>query len=75
MSTAMTSFGDPLMFFHSNATNPNGPMFTGTGFAGATTGSGNCDVYIISDGIHPNDAGHAYMASWLADAITNVVLP
>lgn len=39
---------------------------TGTGRVGATTGVGNADTYISSDGIHPSDAGHAYLAARLA---------
>jgi lysophospholipase L1-like esterase len=73
MSSAMAAFGDPMMFFIPNVNDLNGPCFTGTGHVGATTGSGNCDVYIGSDGIHPNDAGHAYMAAWIADAMRRVV--
>lgn len=36
------------------------PWFTGTGKVGATTGSGNSDAYVYSDGIHPTQAGHDY---------------
>jgi lysophospholipase L1-like esterase len=75
MLAAMNSFADPLMFFLPNATNVDGPMFTGTGFSGTPHNDGNCDFYIINDGIHPNDAGHAYMAGWLADNIIRRVLP
>ena len=40
----------------------HGPWITGTGRVGATTGSGNADIYIGTDAIHPTDAGHAYIA-------------
>ncbi|MFE9812391.1 SGNH/GDSL hydrolase family protein [Streptomyces sp. NPDC005548] len=40
----------------------HGPFITGTGKVGSTTGSGNADIYVGSDGIHPTDAGHAYLA-------------
>jgi lysophospholipase L1-like esterase len=36
--------------------------WTGTGNAGATTGSGNCDVFVSSDGTHPTAAGHDFIA-------------
>jgi len=38
----------------------NSAIFTGTGRAGATTGSGNGDLYIQSDAAHPNQAGSDY---------------
>jgi lysophospholipase L1-like esterase len=44
------------------------PILTGTGTVGAPTGSGNCDVYIVSGDVHPNAAGHIYMGKWLASA-------
>jgi lysophospholipase L1-like esterase len=75
MSSAMQSFGDPLMFFLPNTlNNPSGALFTGTGNTAAPAGNGNCDVYIGTDSIHPNDLGHAYMAGWFADNITRLVL-
>lgn len=40
----------------------HGPWITGTGNTSAPTGSGNADIYIGSDGVHPTDAGHAYIA-------------
>ena len=44
-------------------------LWTGTGKVGATTGTGNCDLYVSSDGVHPTDAGHAAIGSALAHAI------
>lgn len=35
---------------------------TGTGFSGSTNGSGNADVYIGSDDVHPTLSGHSYFA-------------
>ena len=46
-------------------------LWTGTGKVGATTGTGNCDLYVSSDGVHPTDAGHAAIGSALAHAITH----
>lgn len=48
-----------------------GPWITGTGRAGAATGSGNADIFIGTDAVHPNDEGHKHIAnlmaaSWLA---------
>lgn len=39
-----------------------GSWITGTGNTGAPTGTGNADLYIGTDGIHPNDAGHVYLS-------------
>jgi lysophospholipase L1-like esterase len=75
MAEAVAAFNDPLVFYFPEITNPEGAWFTGTGSTAALTGSGNCDIYISSDGIHPNDAGHAFLAGRLRDAITRTVLP
>lgn len=48
------------------------PWITGTGKLGATTGTGNADLYIYSDGIHLTDAGHRYKARRVADFIRNL---
>lgn len=42
---------------------------TGTGKSGATTGSGNADLYTGTDGIHPTQAGHDYLGQRVAAAI------
>ncbi|MET9467775.1 SGNH/GDSL hydrolase family protein [Streptomyces sp. NPDC006544] len=47
----------------------HGPWITGTGRVGATTGSGNADIYIGTDATHPTDAGHTYLASRVVAAI------
>lgn len=44
-------------------------LWTGTGKVGTPTGTGNCDLYVSSDGTHPTDAGHAAIGSALAHAI------
>jgi lysophospholipase L1-like esterase len=50
------SFFDPI----------NEGWITGTGHVGALTGSGNADIMIGSDGIHPTQAGHDYYARRIA---------
>jgi lysophospholipase L1-like esterase len=52
-----------------------GAWITGTGRVGATTGSGNADVYIGTDAIHPTDAGHSYLARRIAAAIQELSTP
>lgn len=47
----------------------HGAWITGTGRAGATTGTGNADTYIGTDAIHPTDAGHAYLAKRITAAL------
>jgi lysophospholipase L1-like esterase len=44
--------------------------FTGTGRVGATTGSGNSDIFTSSDALHPTDAGHGYIGRRIAQGIT-----
>lgn len=45
------------------------PWFTGTGKVGSTTGSGNSDTYVYSDGVHPTQAGHDYAGVRFADEL------
>jgi lysophospholipase L1-like esterase len=47
-----------------------GPFISGTGHVGATTNAGNADAYIGTDGVHPTDAGHTYLARRIANALT-----
>ncbi len=50
------------------------PVYTtGTGYVGATTGAGNSDIYVSSDGLHLNDAGYAYHAHRLAADIRKAI--
>jgi lysophospholipase L1-like esterase len=72
MAAAVAAFADPLVFFIPEITGAAGPYFTGTGSTAAPAGNGNCDVYISSDAIHPNDAGHAFLAGRLADDIRRI---
>ena len=44
-------------------------LWTGSGYIGATTGYGNCDLIVSSDGVHPSSAGHELIAKSLAQAI------
>ena len=73
ITAAVTAFNDPLVFNILSITDPDGPWMTGTGSTAAPTGSGNCDVYVGADSVHPNDAGHAYLAGRLADAMMRQV--
>lgn len=41
-------------------------VFTGTGDSSAKTGDGNADIYISSDGIHPNQSGHNHIGRFFA---------
>jgi lysophospholipase L1-like esterase len=51
----------------------HGPFITGTGKAGATTGNGNADLYIGTDGVHPTDAGHIYLARRIAASVRELL--
>jgi lysophospholipase L1-like esterase len=52
----------------------HGAWITGTGRVGATTGSGNADIYIGTDAVHPTDAGHVYLARRITAAIRELML-
>lgn len=43
----------------------------GTGKSGATTGDGNADFFIGTDGVHPTHEGHKYIARRFFQGITN----
>lgn len=47
-----------------------GAWITGTGKVGVTTGIGNADTWISSDGVHPTDTGHIGLARRITAAIT-----
>jgi lysophospholipase L1-like esterase len=49
--------------------------FTGTGRVGATTGSGNSDVYTSSDGLHPAPLGHEAIGRRMFGAIVSASSP
>lgn len=48
-------------------------LWTGTGQVGSTTGSGNSDLLVSSDGTHPSQAGHEMIGSTLAGLIVSEV--
>lgn len=49
------------------------PIFTGSGKVGSTTGVGNSDLDIASDGTHPTDAGSLWLGVSLAYAIEQAI--
>ena len=69
IKAAVTAMGDPKIFFIPISTDVNGPWFHGTGTTSATDGTGNTDIYIGSDGTHPNDIGHKFLGLRCADAV------
>lgn len=63
---------DPLSHFIPVATDTP-PWNTGSGHVGATTGTGNSDVYTNNDNTHPSNAGHAYIATRMAATIRTII--
>lgn len=61
--------------FVAQATGFGVPWFTGTGRVGNTTGSGNSDVYVYSDTVHPTQSGHDYAGVRFADALREALVP
>jgi lysophospholipase L1-like esterase len=68
---AVAATGDPMCRFVpvSLSEGGNRPWIFGTGKAGALNTTGNSDLYIGSDGTHPNDAGHAHLGARGAAAV------
>lgn len=50
------------------------PWITGTGNATNQVGDGNADLYVGADGVHPNDAGHRYIARRMALALEQALV-
>lgn len=48
-------------------------LWSGTGRVGATTGYGNCDLIVCSDGTHPSSAGHELIGKTLAQLIAATI--
>ena len=46
-----------------------GAWVSGAGKSGSTTGSGNADIFLGSDGVHPTQAGHTYYGARIAHAV------
>lgn len=67
-----TTWNDPNSIFIADSTSlnggPGGSRQWGTGYQGATNGTGNNDIYCYTDGTHPSNAGHSYRANWIAEA-------
>ncbi len=62
------SWADPFsMFIPVSPTYATAWMY-GTGYEGATNGSGNSDLYVSTDGTHPNRSGHLYLGGKLNTA-------
>lgn len=62
LAAAFASWADPFSKFIPVTTDPNGAWLTGTGRVGAPNGTGNSDIYVSSDGIHPEQpAGQVYL--------------
>lgn len=53
LATQFGVWNDPFSKFIPFSTDPAGAWITGTGFVGSTNGSGNSDIYVSSDGTHP----------------------
>ena len=67
VAAAFSAWADPFSAFIPVATAAS-PWLTGTGTVAATNASGNCDVYLNSDAVHPaGEAGAAYYAGRLRD--------
>jgi hypothetical protein len=52
----------------------NGAWQTGTGKVGTTTGTGNGDIYVSSDGTHPSGPGATYLEERMTTSIRDSIL-
>ncbi|UPT93901.1 hypothetical protein J4G48_0031825 [Bradyrhizobium barranii subsp. apii] len=72
IAAGVTSFADPLCAFAPVSTDTP-PWISGTGYNGATNGSGNSDLYIDTDNVHQSLAGAEFEAFRTATAIRNAL--
>lgn len=70
---AVDAIADPFTVKVPISTRPEGALITGTGRIGATTGTGNSDIYTDTDGVHPPTAGHAFIGKWAAGQVLAAV--
>lgn len=72
LQSTFNAWADPFSVFIPVSTAVE-PWEFGTGFAGATNGTGNSDNYVSSDGVHDLALGQAYRAQRMADSIRDAV--
>jgi lysophospholipase L1-like esterase len=72
IQSAVTALNEANVLFLPCSTEVS-PWTFGTGYIGATNGSGNSDRAIGSDGLHPSDAGHALIAARFASAYRRAI--
>ncbi len=53
---------------------PTGPWQTGTGTSAAPNGTGNGDLYLSADGVHPNPVGFGYLGLRIATDLRAALL-
>jgi hypothetical protein len=73
VKAGVAAVGDPRVIYLDNSQGV-APWQTGTGYAGATTGSGNGDNDVSSDGTHPTDIGHQRLAQKIGLAMGKALL-
>lgn len=59
---------DPFKLFIPVSPNFATAWLNGTGYEGATNGTGNSDTYISTDATHPNRTGHLYLGQKMDEA-------
>lgn len=72
LQATYNAWADPFSVFIPISNAPEAWEF-GTGFTGATNGTGNSDIYVSSDGVHCLALGHAYRGQRMAHAIRDAV--
>ncbi len=73
LQTAFNQWGDTNAYYIPVAGDPLGMWITGTGKVTSTTGTGNADVYVSSDGVHPTYQGLNYWSTRIASSIRAVI--
>lgn len=68
IAAAVAQFADARCVFRPVSTDAT-PWLNGTGYGGATNASGNSDIYVGADGIHPTLAGQEHIGLRAAFAV------
>lgn len=69
VKSVFQTWNDPFSIFLPNSNDPGGSWLTGTGFVGSTTGVGNADTMVSSDGTHWSQAGRIYSGGKVSTAM------
>lgn len=70
---AFTQFADSNSFYVPVSNAPEGAWINGTGKVSAPNASGNSDLWVSADAVHPTPEGNYYLAQKIVNAVKNII--